>query len=168
MTLFKLYMSFWRFFFSKVWMTFFETWIESSPARVQWNLNFFFAYTSYLVHLITNMGQKPNQALVQFQLAIIQLFPALGISSDYLSVAEVREIVSTVGVLDVFEVSHVTAIFRNHGSNLYYTNFGKSNTEYYVKNKHETKMLFYLIFGLKDGVSLNFIYWNRQQPNQGD
>ena len=69
---------------TKVWMDFFEISIESSPACVQRNLNFVFAYKSYLFHLITNMGQKPNQALVQFQIAAIYIFIVLGIFSDYL------------------------------------------------------------------------------------
>ena len=43
--------------------------------------------------------------------------------------------------MDIFKVSHVTATFQNHGSNLYDTNFGKSNTKYYVKKNHGKKYI---------------------------
>ena len=63
---------------TEVWMEFFEIWIESSPDRVQWNL-IFFAYKSYLFHMITNTGKNPNQYLVQFNISVIQLFLGPGI-----------------------------------------------------------------------------------------
>ena len=68
--------------------------------------------------------------------------------------------------MDIFEVSHGTATFRNHGSNLHYTKFCNSNTKYYVKKKHKTKKSFYLVFVLKDGVSLNFLFIGPKKPNQ--
>ena len=74
------------------------------------------------------MGLKPNQDLVQFQISVIQLFLALGSSSDHLSAEEVRELFKIVGVLAILEVIHVTATFKNYGSNLHDTEFGKSNT----------------------------------------